>query len=879
MLLASGCMRRLYNGRREKIMVFVLSGVLFLCGGGLFGKYYTYYSGADARRGVYRDVFLKYDRMKCLHAERHEIVYNQRGCDLRMSSRLTLTNPLDRRVDSVILYLNPGLKIEKLVAGGEEIAYVREHQVVVIPRGLESLDTLHLYMEYGGRVDEQVCYVDKPLGVSGQFGDTPFRFGQRCSYTERDYTLLLPEILWYPMTIPPTNIRRPEFTRLDFTSYVLDLPREERRTTITQGISHYSKDRVVYYSTEKYPGLTLCIGDYVSESLWMDTYAVELYYIRGHNFFESFSLLNKDKLKDIIYYWTKIKFLKYPYERLCLVESPISFFTPVRKWKETSDFIQPGIVFLPEQGTTLGRIKGFAFYSREEREKNSKARLVADQRNRLNNLIEGTLFQRTVAAYKGDSPLDRLFAILGETTRDEGETSRDVRPLFYDYSCSFISPEIPIADHALRMMEMEQDNAYGWGFINPFKNGISENEYFFKHSLEYALGDTTLSPAFRERLISMKTLDLYTYLQAHIPDNRLFRFWTDFRKRNRYKWLKLEEFNEELEQKYGFDIRPFWEKWYRDTIMPCFEICDVSFKRVEPRPEELKSVYKIHFKVRNVGKAGGAITTVIPQGFMNSCNNYFWIPAGACKEVKLAFTSPAQFINISTGIAANLPNAFEFQDQRSGPMPLTADRQMGLFDVSPEAFEEQPGVIVVDNEDPGFRLIEKEGRETWASRRMKRERYRDAIKVLMNLRSSSGWQRMVSRYCYGKAVRSAYVKAMGDGSAKAEWTAEIPEDGVYEIFARYAKYSGYSGIKLQTMAAFWKLHYTIECKDEISEVVFDMGDREFLKMKMGDELWFPLGEFKLPAGQAKVTLDDRGQREDDFQQMIFADAVKFVKKK
>ena len=55
--------------------------------------------------------------------------------------------------------------------------------------------------------------------------------------------------------------------------------------------------------------------------------------------------------------------LTYPYKRLCLVESPISFFVPIREWKGTSDFIQPGMIFRPEQGTTLERgavLKNFA---------------------------------------------------------------------------------------------------------------------------------------------------------------------------------------------------------------------------------------------------------------------------------------------------------------------------------------------------------------------------------------------------------------------------------------------------------------------------------------------------------------------------------------
>ena len=117
------------------------------------------------------------------------------------------------------------------------------------------------------------------------------------------------------------------------------------------------------------------------------------------------------------------------------------------------------------------------------------------------------------------------------------------------------------------------------------------------------------------------------------------------------------------------------------------------------------------------------------------------------------------------------------------------------------------------------------------------------------------------------------MKTVGTGQYKAIWTAELPEDGKYEVFAMHQKSTFVFGGNLYG--------YTISGEGKASEEVH----REF---EPGG--WVSLGEFYFKQGKATVELDDRlivkkKDNEKDTKQgkmplqvpKIVADAVKWVK--
>ena len=70
---------------------------------------------------------------------------------------MTVYNPQSTALDSIVLFLNPGLHIRELRCGAEDLSYTRSGQVVVVRCSLPAADSLVLHWEYGGTVDDRIC--------------------------------------------------------------------------------------------------------------------------------------------------------------------------------------------------------------------------------------------------------------------------------------------------------------------------------------------------------------------------------------------------------------------------------------------------------------------------------------------------------------------------------------------------------------------------------------------------------------------------------------------------------------------------------------------------------------------------------------------------
>lgn len=60
--------------------------------------------------------------------DRQSITYRQKGDKIEVNTLLKLINPHDKEVNSVVLYLNPGLEVKRLLKGDRELTYSRDNQ-------------------------------------------------------------------------------------------------------------------------------------------------------------------------------------------------------------------------------------------------------------------------------------------------------------------------------------------------------------------------------------------------------------------------------------------------------------------------------------------------------------------------------------------------------------------------------------------------------------------------------------------------------------------------------------------------------------------------------------------------------------------------------
>ena len=118
------------------------------------------------------------------------------------------------------------------------------------------------------------------------------------------------------------------------------------------------------------------------------------------------------------------------------------------------------------------------------------------------------------------------------------------------------------------------------------------------------------------------------------------------------------------------------------------------------------------------------------------------------------------------------------------------------------------------------------------------------------------WQNQRDKSAYGRYLNTRKIKAQGDGSQMAIWSASLPRDGTYEVFfyAEPAKRGWYT--------------LTVETGGTSQEID--------LELKMVRSGWNSLGKYKFRKElQARVKLSD-DVREGTRNSRVYADAVKWV---
>ena len=218
--LAVPCSRRLSRESGRNVF-FSIMGCLFLVLTVWAGYIYMdIFRERQVNRESYREIFSRYESIPRTRIVTHDITYMPLENGFSAQSRMTVVNRAREKMKRLILYLNPGLQIHKLAESGQDISFLRDGQAVVVERELNPGDSTVMEMVYGGKIDEDIYRV----GVDNEAYFTPERqvdverYGKRTAFVSRDYTLLIPEILWYPVAIPPTVLET--FREVDFTIYV-----------------------------------------------------------------------------------------------------------------------------------------------------------------------------------------------------------------------------------------------------------------------------------------------------------------------------------------------------------------------------------------------------------------------------------------------------------------------------------------------------------------------------------------------------------------------------------------------------------------------------------------------------------------------------------
>lgn len=793
---------------------------LFLCG---------YFSVLSSRSSV-RDVFVKYRSAGKAEVLSHDIRFSLDGDRYRASSRLLLCNGRAEHLDSLVLYLNPGLYVSRLQTDGRDVDYRREKQVLVISEPLAAGDSLELNLDYGGRLDASVCYpeivdVDSVADVYRSF--YIYTMGRDYFYLGSDYTLLTPECLWYPVSKPVVDVESPWNHVQDYTRFRLSVSGTGKRAVISQGRRSMSGDTVCFENRLPLQGLTLCAGDYIHKSMEVDGMEHGLYLLNGHEYLFP-KMVTHD---DYVNFWEGINRHEeeeyYVFDKLCLVEVPVHFCAYSRYWRINSELVQPELLLRPErEAASMWAV----IYDRDYCN-------ITPGRDFLNEYL-----MARIAYEKRDRPLGNLFFRFmysnGQDVKNEGYDGLLWLPFHY----GVWSPEFEGVDVLFRAM---QKGIYGR--MDNFEPGIER----LKELQGRNLYELIKIPGFAVELwLGMYGYELLKRVLCRVPHEDLKRFNSEFLRGHTWRNFSYEEYCEAFEVKFGFSLLELTRNIYDRRGLPSFYFRDVRLQKVYLGGEETGRMFSV--KVWNRGNQDGVLTLSGVKWY----DYYYHFPAGACKEIRIYLPDSYDntfSMNVLCGLAWNGPSQLHWEFPVRGSV---GEDKEGFFDTDTLAFAPEEGVYIVDDQDEGFHILEN---NRWAGK---------LRKTIRN--SSETWKFYSDASGYGEPISGSTEKYSCSVQIDVEWETELEESGTYEIFIYNDKWNIEQLFKNSNNRRRGKV-YPVQCYCFIHAD----GEEEIEIYPMREsEGWVSLGDYYYEAGKAKITLVGKGV--DEYQGLC-ADAVKWVR--
>lgn len=872
-------LERLPSGERNRRAV-MWSGVSFsVLALVLVGCYTWNHVEEDRVREDYRASFARYWKQRTCRVGSHAIEFRQAGSEISLRSELVARNPNGEDLENIVLFLNPGLRVSEVLVEGEEVAFERDNQVVVLRHGLAAGDSVKVEMEYEGKIDERYCYLDMPdlhYRETGR-GNDFLNFGRRYALVSDRFLLLTPETGWYPVAIPTSNPEQPFLGYGDFTRFRLRVVDPRQPMVLSQGVARKRGDTLTFNQPLPITGLSLCGGEYEHRRLALRGLNLDFYYFKGHDVLTPlFGILSEDEVREVLD--KEIRRRKLPprtnrftrffndsieetfagrawYDfpggkTLRLVETPSVFAGWYRVSSGTRETVQPGMMLLGERGLSLvdkydlkDKMDGFL----EERKNRKK--------NRLSSFVS-----RFMGGYNGwyeENPFLYQLKLSGHRNSTDKEWKPyNTRGVLDGRHTRLYSEEYPETDVFFR----EGDDvmlAMGMNVISGRKQEVQA--YLLEHGVKGFLDDHRLSSGDLSFISGASSEKLFYLLGAELVQDDLEAFMDDFYARHLGKEVPLVEFAREYKVHFGKDLMHCLRAW-RDWRPTTYLVQDMEVERLPTKERK----YRGKFQVMNTGRDSGVISVKYNcsrgERVCLVVRNYI-IPPGEAREIKFRDGQFYEFV-LELGLSRNIPDVLtpcRESESTGNRLKVAEDTVEGVWKLSPTVFEPLKNEILVDNRDEGFRLVSPAG--AWLERireGVETERYRDAYLSGQVTR----WTRVVASSLQGDSIRDAYYKPHGKGKFKAEWTVEIQEPGKYEVFAF-----------LYTSAMYI---YTVYNGEEFSEVVLNEGQ---FNRNNSDEMqgWRSLGIYDFPAGKAKVVLDDRGKDNGTNHQVVVADAVKWVK--
>ncbi|HDZ41227.1 MAG TPA: hypothetical protein ENH59_06070 [Bacteroidetes bacterium] len=889
--------KRLPQSRTHRIISSV-SLIIFLAITAFTAYYFLddYYRTQNLKTSI-TETNRKYESSDFLKVTEADIEIDYSKRSITALATLNCVNNTGRPLSESPFSLNPGLAVRKIDVNGSPASFTGDGHIIIVDLGkaLEPDSSLSISFTYEGLVEEAYCYPWHTEDIKKDpFTIGPVRVEKRQAIQKDNFLLLTPETHWYPVAGLNFYPGNPARILIDFTYYTLKVARNNKLVAVSQGVR--SSDNDYWYFKNEVPltGISLIEGNYISDTITVDSTGFIAHYYRGHDYFRKDLNELSDTLGNLISgIMTELETnfsTEYPFNSLSLVEVPVYFHSIERKNTQTRAEVQPSLILLPEKLATINDAGFHGTIKRQKRRMERNNEVITDrelQVRAFNNFVRNTFITSSGFRFnRGNTSMTPGRYLLG--------------PSFYFYKNNFYSDEYPVIN-AVFETHLQKVETPQRGFQRMLLGGLSENDrantILKDHSLKEILALNPSTDTTR-LILTLKGDYLFNLLRAEAGMEEFNNWFSSYLEKKKFRNVSIDEFNSDLGERFGFDLKSYLDQWYNGKGQPGFLFTDIIVNEIvvgnrtrykvsftASNPEKTPGIFNVGFRTGRPGQGGGrgmggnvSITiSASGRGSMsigmegrgmqtNDVEKIVKLEANQAKRISVILDAQPRGMFVNTLFSINNPGELQFplMDLMQGK---TDDNTEGEIILDKIPLMEEENEIIVDNEDPGFRIYQ----ETSSGK----------LKEWLNIRRDNGndyremfiwwapeyWQKTVESIYYGKYVKSAVYTRAGSGERYISWTASIPEPGYYDVYTFIGKRGGQRmmmGRGGEGRNVMQDLHFSVEHDDGSEEMTVNWENAE--------NGWNHLGSYYLSPDTARVIMTNQSEG-----RTVTGDAVKWVR--
>ncbi|MFW6289917.1 MAG: hypothetical protein ACOC0R_03025, partial [Mariniphaga sp.] len=677
---------------------------------------------------------------------------------------------------------------------------------------------------------------------------------------------------WYPKTGVTYSTADVRWNSSEFIDFSLDVTTRSGLQAVSQGeITEAAPGRFSFSNKTPLTQISLAIGDYEQKKVQSDSLEYGVWILKGHDYFSDELVEIGDTLKESLDerlndFERKYK-LEYAFDRLSLVEVPAQFKTYERIWTGSQEYVQPEQIFIPEKG----------FMLRQADFEGARKRMERWGRYGDNNMTDKDIETRILYEFLGifaDEHSRDFQRNRGNFTVEQVPNPYFFFPMFYSFQNNISSDEWPITNRIFEAYLKSQVADLGNMWIQNMQ-GLSDDE-----KANIALQDSTFEEILADpgkksimsNVIKLKGEVLFSTVQWKAGQDVFEDFLRELLREYRFKNIDFEQFDNRIDEQFGIELSPLMNNWFTAKALPGYVFSPVEAVKVRAG-NRMKT--KVSLKMTNFSETEGIVKLSFQLGGGPGRGRGFGRGPGALEVVdKLVFLEPHQTKELTYMLDAD-PRRMMINTMTSQNIPQMLMQNMQDIEEDPRAvpFEGEriaeipvsrqlPGEIIVDNEDPQFKVTENNEISLLEKLLIDEEAGAQKYSGMNYWRPPLNWTAVTNSDFFGEYIRSAHYIKAGDGSMKASWNVPVSEPGYYDVY--YHLYKPRRFGRRGGDDEKGEYHFFIHSDDGAEE--------QTLAIQSAGEGWNHLGSYYFSPDTALIELTNQTES-----RLVFADAVRLVK--